>query len=574
VECLLTVLRQLSQPGGGVAELPKPFWRRRWVKWATGASLLALAVAAGLVEIGLRRTEPFLRARIVEGIQNRFQARVELDSFHISLVDGLWAEGKGLRIWPPAQVAGVGVPAGQGEPLIRLAEFRFHTPLHYRPGQPIHVSVVQLIGLSIHLSPQSYFEHRSPNASQAPASQTPSQPKSAMAALVSFNVNSIECTGADLVMETSKPGKLPLQFAVAHLKLTNIASGGAMKYEADLTNPRPVGLIHATGSFGPWQTADPGKSPLTGDYRFDHADLASFKGVAGILSSTGHFEGTLRNLTVDGQTQTPDFRLTHFGHAMKLTTRFHAQVDGTNGDTWLQPVDATLGHSHFIAQGAVVRVLSTEAGDTTPHSIGHDIALAVNVDKARIEDFLHLASHSETVLMTGDVRVKTALHIPPAPEPVHERLKLNGWFALDKVRFNSAKMQGRIAELSLRGQGHPDEVKTTDPASILSQMQGSFQMASGTVTLPALEFTVPGAKIELKGAYGVEGGTLNFVGKAKLEASVSRIVGGWKGLLISPVDRYFKKDGAGTELPIHIEGTREQPEFGVDFNRMKLGEQQ
>jgi hypothetical protein len=47
------------------------------------------------------------------------------------------------------------------------------------------------------------------------------------------------------------------------------------------------------------------------------------------------------------------------------------------------------------------------------------------------------------------------------------------------------------------------------------------------------------------------------------------MVGGWKGMLMKPLDRYFKKDGAGTALPIHIDGTRADPRFGVDFGRIK-----
>jgi hypothetical protein len=507
-----------------------------------------------------------LRARIVEGLATRFHARVELDSFHLSLVNGLWAEGKGLRIWPPARVEGVAVPARQGEPLIRLAEFRFHAPLSYAPGKPIHISVVELKGLSVHLPPKSHFEHGA--AGGAGNSESTGKPRGAAAAMVRFDVDTMEVTGADLVMETSKPGKLPLEFAIPRLKLTRIASGGAMGFDAELTNPRPQGKIRTTGSFGPWQTADPGESPLKGDYRFEHADLACFKGIAGILSSTGHYEGTLRNLTVDGQTDTPDFRLTHFGNAMRLTTRFHARVDGTNGDTSLEPVDATLGHSHFTARGQIERVPGPVVEGAQQYG-GHDIALTVNVDKARIEDFLRLAGRSDNVFLTGDVTMKTALHIPPGPAPVHQRLKLNGWFALDNARFTSEKIQERIAELSLRGQGRPGDVKTTDLASILSQMSGSFQLASGVVTLPALDYTVPGAKIQLKGAYGLEGGALDFAGTAKMEASVSKIVGGWKGLLLAPANRYFKKDGAGAEVPIHIEGTRENPKFGIDFARMR-----
>ena len=64
----------------------------------------------------------------------------------------------------------------------------------------------------------------------------------------------------------------------------------------------------------------------------------------------------LRDLVVDGQTDTPDFKLTHFGTALPLHTAFHAHVDGTNGDTWLQPVNATLGQSHFTAEGQITRV--------------------------------------------------------------------------------------------------------------------------------------------------------------------------------------------------------------------------
>jgi hypothetical protein len=153
---------------------------------------------------------------------------------------------------------------------------------------------------------------------------------------------------------------------------------------------------------------------------------------------------------------------------------------------------------------------------------------------------------------------------------VHERLKLNGSFALDQAQFASPKIQSRIAELSLRGQGLPQNVKTIDPASIRSAMHGSFQVAGGVLSLPALDYTVPGAEIQLKGTYGLEGGALNFAGYAKMQATVSKMVGGWKGFLLKPVDRYLRKDGAGTEVPIHIEGTREEPEFGIDFGGLTV----
>lgn len=563
---------------GDLTEARQSFWRRHgWVNWVAVGLLAVLVGAAVAVEVALHRAEPYLRAHIVQALEKRFHARVELDSFHVSLMNGLWAEGQGLRIWPAQPAAETG-DAQTTEPMIRLAEFRFHAPLVYRPGEPIHVSVVELRGLRVDLPPGMHLPHSAQEGAATPGAAV--KPKSGWAALLSFDVETLDCSGAELLLESGNLRKLPLDFQIAHLRLTRSGAAGAthpsgedlsaesavIGYDAELTNPRPKGTIHATGTLGPWQTADPSQTPINGNYRFDHADLSDFKGIAGILSSTGAFQGTLHNLTVDGAATVPDFRLTHFGSALPLAARFHARVDATTGDTWLEPVDATLGRSHFTAQGQIVRVVAGQP----PHGAGHDIALTVNVDRARIEDFLRLLSHSGTVLLTGDVTAKAALDIPPGPAPVEERMTLNGWFALEEARFTSAKMQGRIAELSLRGQGRPEALKTTDPASIPSRMQGGFQLAAGVLALPALEYTVPGAKIDLKGTYGLEGGALNFAGTARMDASVSKMVGGWKGLLLSPADRFFRKDGAGTEVPILIGGTRDAPRFDIDFSRMKL----
>src|SRR5580692_481198 len=130
--------------------------------------LVALAVVAAVL---LHRAEPYVRARIVDTLKNRFHARVELDSFHMSLAHGLQAEGHGLRIWPPADVEGVTVPAtaSSGDPLISLDEFRFHAPLHYQRGKPFHISQVELKGLEIHLPPRSHFIHAAVPAAPQPA---------------------------------------------------------------------------------------------------------------------------------------------------------------------------------------------------------------------------------------------------------------------------------------------------------------------------------------------------------------------------------------------------------------------
>jgi hypothetical protein len=524
--------------------------KRRWIFWIAISLLTALTLAGTGISLLYRHAEPFVRARIVAALEERFHARVELDSFHLSLLDGLQAEGHGLRIWPPAEVSGISVPATSAQPIIRLAEFHFRSPLRFQPGKPFHIALVELNGLDLHLPPRSHFNH-------AAAPMTTSK-----VALHSFQLDAIQCVGATITLETDKPGKLPQEFALSRLQLTNIAAAGALSFAADLSIPRPQGAVHAEGSFGPWKNSDPGESPVKGSYRLEHADLASFKDIAGMLNSTGSYQGTMRDLIVDGQTDTPDFRLTAFNNALPLHTNFHAIVDGTNGDTRLEPVNAMLGRSPFTASGQIVRVPDPA---NPSHSLGHDIALRVTMSHARIEDFLRLTSHSNPPLLAGSLASHAALHIPPGSAPIHRRMSIDGSFNLDQSHFSSPKIQDGIAQLSLRGQGHPDQIKTTDPSAVLSTMQGDFHLAGGMLALPAMTYSVPGADIQTHGNYGLDAGTLDFTGTARLQATVSEMVGGWTGMLLKPADSFFKKHGAGVELPFHVGGSREDPQFSVDF---------
>jgi len=100
-------------------------------------------------------------------------------------------------------------------------------------------------------------------------------------------------------------------------------------------------------------------------------------------------------------------------------------------------------------------------------------------------------------------------------------------------------------------------------------MQSSFTMANGVVTMPDLVYQVPGADIALSGTYTLDGGAINFTGKAKMQATVSKLIGGWKGVLATPLDHFFKKDGAGTEVGVHVDGTRDDPHFGIDVKGFK-----
>ena len=139
---------------------------------------------------------------------------------------------------------------------------------------------------------------------------------------------------ARLVINTLRPNKLPIEFDISNLQMKEIGPGQPLLFDAALVNPKPVGAMHSTGLFGPWEADDPRSSPVRGGkYSFTNADLSTIKGIAGILSSTGEYAGTLGNIVVDGETDTPDFHIAISGHPVPLHTDFHAIVDGTSGET-------------------------------------------------------------------------------------------------------------------------------------------------------------------------------------------------------------------------------------------------
>ena len=562
--------------------LKADFWRNhRRLKWVLGISAVGFALFVGGIMVLAHRAEPLMRAQIIQALEDHFHAHVELGSFHLALRNGLWAEGRGLRIWQPVEEieqdahSSGSEPPAIGKPVIQLKEFRFHAPLRYVPGAPIRISVVQLRGLNVDIPPRHTFEHGLPTAGGKKKAdpnrsdgkdRNSTQSAPAPARLVSFIVESLDCKDAQLTIETDKPDKLPMLFSIAHLRVNGIQANKPFAFQAELINPRPTGLIHSKGKIGPWNVSDPGETQVDGDYLFEHANLGDFKGIAGILSSTGHYSGTLRNLTVDGETDTPNFQLDRYETPVHLRTHFHALVDGTNGDTKLEPVDAVLDQSHFQVRGQVVRATTVQNGVRVMR--GHNIQLKMDIKNGQLNDFMKLVTHTGVPLLVGSLNLKGDLGIPPGNADVKDRLKLNGRFSLNKVKFTSDKVQSRITELSQRGQGNPGDAKTADSDSIRSTMKGRFHMDNGVVTLPALEYTVPGVVIKLKGTYGIDDGALDFVGTARMQATVSQMVGGWKGFLLKPIDQLFKKDGADALLPIHVKGTRDNPDFGVDLGRL------
>jgi hypothetical protein len=507
----------------------------RWI----GGIVLLLIIFTTVLVIAIYRAEPTLRTTVIETLSTRFKSKVELDAFHVSLFKGLQVSGNGLRIFG-AKDPNNHEPGFQ--PIISVTEFRFRMGIVELFRYPHHVDTVYVKGLQLNLPPR---EQRGEMSNMGPKNGK-----------IEITVDRLFFDQAQLIINTLKPGKLPLEFDIESLKMTTIGPGSPMHFDADLTNPKPVGHVISSGLFGPWQADSPRDTAVSGTYSFNHADLGTIKGLGGILSSTGSYSGILDKIVVDGKTDTPDFRLAISGRAVPLHTDFHAIVDGTSGDTYLEPVKARILNSWLEANGSVVR---------TKVPPGHLVELDVVIEKGKIEDLLKLAIRTDPPIMTGIVNLKTKFDLPPGELGVDNRLKLAGSFQVSGAHFTNEKIQDKVDAFSMRSQGKPQLAEDKIPDNIHSDLKGTFNLSNGLITFSELQYQIPGTQVALTGTYSLDGNQFDFHGNARMDAKLSQMVTGWKSILLKPADRFFSKNGAGTEIPIKITGTKSEPHFGVDF---------
>jgi hypothetical protein len=511
----------------------------RW-RWIGGIALL-LIVAIATLGIVVYRAEPTIHAMVIETLSTKFKSRVELDSFDVSLLQGLEVTGAGLRIFgetdPNNHEPGF-------QPIFNVPEFRFHLGIRDLFHSPIHVDTVYVKGFQLNLPPR---EHRSEMNKMGSGSK---------GGKIEIVVDKLVFDRAQLIINTLKPGKLPLEFDIENLKMTSVGPNAPMHFDANLTNPKPVGNILSSGSFGPWQADSPRDTPVSGAYSFNHADLSTIKGIGGILSSTGKYTGILDKIEVDGATDTPDFRLAISGRSVPLHTDFHAIVDGTSGDTYLEPVKARILSSWLVANGSVVRMKDPK---------GHHVELDVVIEKGKIDDLLKLAVRTEPPFVTGTVALKTKLDLPPGAPDVDKRLRLSGNFQVSAAHFTNEKIQEKVDAISMRSQGKPEQARDTTADNVQSDLKGTFNLANGVISFSQLQYLIPGTQANLTGTYSLDGNQFDFHGKVRMDAKLSQMVTGWKSILLKPADRFFSKNGAGTEIPVKITGTNSEPHFGLDF---------
>jgi hypothetical protein len=507
--------------------------------WSLGPRKLAVAGVTALVVlvsiILLISRWPFTHAAVVKELEEESFSKVTVGAFH-----GTYFPHPGCVL---EHVVFQHNPKAGTPPLLTVERIRIEGSFSGLFRQ--HVARVVAEGMHIMVPAKGTGEHF----------ETPQRPE--------VQIDDVVADGAILEVASSDPEKGPLKFSFHEFTLSHAGGNGPASFRAKLSNPEPPGEISTTGKFGPWNADNVGKTPVSGEYSFEHADLGVFHGINGLLSSSGKFDGELDHIEVDGTTDVPLFAVTISSHQVDLRTQFHAVVNGENGDTFLQQVAATFGKTTVWTAGSVAGE-SGQAGKTA--------TLDLAAKDGRIQDMLLLFAQSPHAPMSGIVSFKAKVSLPPGERRFLEKVELQGDFGIDSGSFTQSDTQQGVNSLSqgAKGEDHgksdKDKKDESDPETVLSDLKGHVELKNGTARFSNLSFSVPGALAQMRGTYNLLNEKIDLRGTLKTEAEVSKTTNGVKALMLKVLDPFFKnKHREGYTAPVKITGTYEHPAFGLDL---------
>jgi hypothetical protein len=188
--------------------------------------------------------------------------------------------------------------------------------------------------------------------------------------------------------------------------------------------------------------------------------------------------------------------------------------------------------------------------------------LDVNSRRGRIEDILGMFVRAPRAPMSGPVALKAKVTIPPGDERFLEKVKLDGAFGIDNGSFAKPETQKNVNELSAGARGE----KMEDAETVLTDLKGQVVLTGGVAKFSNLSFGIPGAKAQMHGTYNLLNEKIDLHGLMKVDTKISKTTTGVKSLFLKMMDPFFKKKKKGEVVPVHISGTYEHPQFGLDLN--------
>ena len=165
--------------------------------------------------------------------------------------------------------------------------------------------------------------------------------------------------------------------------------------------------------------------------------------------------------------------------------------------------------------------------------------------------------------MSGQTALTTTVELPSGPKPFLHRLKLEGRFGIDQGSFTKPETQKNVNELSAGARGQNNK---EDSPPVMTDLKGSVNLADAIAHFRDISFGIPGAKARMHGTYSIEEPyRINLHGDMRVETRISKTTSGMKAFLLKVIDPIFRKKKKGEVVPVHVLGTYDKPDFGLDL---------
>ena len=531
----------IKPPAEAVSAMPKRWTVPKWLLFAAAG----FGVVATVYAIALALNWPFTQQSVQDILQERTLRSVTIAHFR-------------RTYWPPGCVAeGISFLHRKHKnkpPLITIDKLVIEGSYTALLTVQHRLSRVILVNMHVTVPPSD------PNGGPNPVmpltySSNPQQ---------SIAIDRLVADGAVLDFLSRDQAKKPFHIAIKKLMIDRLGNNAPLVYRTVISNSLPPGEIRSNGRFGPWNPQNPSSTPVQGSYSYENANLAAFSALSGTLFSSGSFTGTLGQIAVSGTASVPNFRLTDTGHTRKLSTEFHAMVDGTNGNTALQQVIAHFDRTTVLCQGRVAGEKGQE---------GKNVSLDLSTANGRIEDLLRLFISAAEAPMTGSITLRAHVEVPYGPARFVERMNMKGAFGADAGQFTNKETQTAINRLSeddlgkvQRGESdRGKKLEKEDAGNVLSNLQGQATAKNGVVSLSNLSFEVPDANAWMHGTYGlIPPYNINLHGNL-LTSHPSDAATGFKSFLLRAMTPFLKKKGQARVVPFKITGTYHGSRVDLDL---------
>jgi hypothetical protein len=530
----------MAQAATAVHSLPQtvrqpPLFRRiRWRLWIPAA----LGTLALIYIVVIALNWPFTQQAVIDALQERSLRTVTIGHFYRTFFPpGCTAEDIRFQHRKHKEKA----------PLITVRKLVLVTTYLRIATLQERLSLVRIMDMHVTVPPS---EPGQPN-SVMPLTYSKSAP--------SIKIDRIIADGAVLDF-LSKTGTKPYRLMIDKLRLDGIGNNLPMAYKTLISNETPPGKIRSSGVFGTWNPKDPGSTPLHGNYTFENANLAAFGGISGTLFSSGNFQGTLREVRVQGTAKVPNFKIYDTSHERQLAVAYHAIVDGTKGDTKLEEVSARFDRTTAEFKGSV-------AG--SGQASGKIASIDMWTNNGRVEDILRLFISAKTAPLTGAFTFAGHVDIPPGPGPFLRRIKMSGDFGVAGGKFANRETESDLTRLSDSAEKHHDSAAEQPAVSVLSDLKGHGSAVNGIATLTNISFSMPGAKARMHGTYGLIDYKVDLHGTLLTTGNPSDATTGFKAFMVKVITPVFKKKHSAKLVPFKITGSYSNVNMSLDLGRGK-----